>query len=357
MGKQRLAAVMLALGLALLVWSFIPGYGPQDTVFSDTEWMLPEDASKPVTAVGYRPLNDPDPTHNLPLAFKSNAADADGDRVVIIYLRKLYARWYTVDITRGGEVESREVQVLDKRLGLVAVAGALLAVLAAPAVLIRDTPMRARIGQRLVPVTGWAYLLMEPTGLSIARLQLVLLFVPSAVVYVGLAFPLHTFPHVPDSIWQLLGIGGASAALATLITPGKVAVTTSLPVPDAMSAPAQAQAVAVQPPDTRAQDSLPAMAAVAPPGLATAADGGGIEVKPPSFTDFFAEGSGYGDISLYQSFVMCVITAVVFVVSFFDTWKVPDIPDQVLQLLGTSLAVYLGVKGIKVIKKPDAAQG
>ncbi|HWI51459.1 MAG TPA: hypothetical protein VNT01_04880 [Symbiobacteriaceae bacterium] len=48
---------------------------------------------------------------------------------------------------------------------------------------------------------------------------------------------------------------------------------------------------------------------------------------------------------------MCGATAVVFIVSFVDTWTVPDIPDQILQLLGMSLAVYLGVKGIKVVRK------
>jgi hypothetical protein len=70
-----------------------------------------------------------------------------------------------------------------------------------------------------------------------------------------------------------------------------------------------------------------------------------IIVWAPSTADLFEDVNGFGDISRYQSLVMCTATAVTFFVSFFDTWSVPDLPPQVLQLLGTSLAVYLGVKG------------
>lgn len=305
----KLATAALVVGLALLVWSFIPGYGPQETVFADTEWTVVEDPNDPITAVRYRLRSDQDPARNKPLRVVSDSRDGDGEPAAQVYLANIRPGWYTFDFTRGQEVESLTVQVLDKEYGLLAVMGGLLAVIAGPIALIRRTRLLTRVGGQLVPVRGWTYLLMEPDGLSVARLQLVLLFVPAAVVYLALAFPLHQFPHIPDSIWQLLGIGGASAALSTLITP-------------------------------------------AAPAGATGTDL--VEVPTPSVTDFFQESDGYGDISRYQSLVMCVATAVVFVVSFFDTWQVPAIPNQVLQLLGTSLAVYLGVKGIKVVKKPQA---
>jgi hypothetical protein len=366
LSDRRLALGLLLIGLALLAWSFVPGYGPQYTVFAETQLNLTQTPDAPITQVTYQTSKGPGAPKPLMPVPPDEDTVPDGEAA--FSLKGLQPNWYVVSVVRTAQEgtttsEMLDLQILHTQYGFMAAAGALLAVLAAPLVLIQNTRLYSRRGTTSTPLTGWVYLLMEPTGLSLARLQLILLFVPAAVAYLALSFPLHEFPHLPDSIWQLLGIGGATAALSTLIAPkgGHVTLRSSLPLPDSYTALAQTatdqQASALAMPTA---DSSPATAAPAP-APATAASATApppdaappIYVNSPSMTDLFADESGFGDISRYQSFVMCTATAIVFIVSFFDTWSMPAIPDEILQLLGMSLAVYLGVKGIKVIKQPS----
>jgi hypothetical protein len=382
MERKRLASAILVFGLLILAYTFAPGYGPQETVFAETYLNL-DDPNQSIVSVTV----DGKPRH---LEWSAD------DQKTIVDLSGLRPGWYQMVRTRKTsdptvtDTDTEQLQALDKRLGLLSALGALLAVLAAPEVLIGSTRLRAKQKNKLVPVTGWTYLLTEPTGLSLARLQLVILFVPAAVIYVALAVPLHQFPPMPDSIWQMLGIGGATAALSTLITPNsQVTAETSLPLPDSLPtpaappAPASAAATAPEPSQASATalaasiiqaaeeqaatvdlstpeakttffDGLQQTVATALASAQPQAGPAYTVIRTPSLVDLFEETGGYGDLSRYQSLVMCVVTAAVFFVSFFDTWTVPAIPDQVLQLLGTSLAVYLGVKGIRLVKKSPA---
>ncbi|HWI51136.1 MAG TPA: hypothetical protein VNT01_03215, partial [Symbiobacteriaceae bacterium] len=336
MKENQLAAFVVVLGLALLAWSFVPGYGPQETEFEGTTLTLKQNPDTPITEVAIQLQGRADTPNKL--RAMQPADPTNGVPTEVTYsLRGLKPAWYSVNVTTTAKEQSTldtvVLQVLDREYGFMAALGALLVVLAAPTAVIRSTRLTARVGKRDVPLTGWTYLLMEPTGLSLARLQLVLLFVPAAVAYLALAFPLHYFPDMPASIWQLLGISGATAALSTLINPKgqQTTLVSDLPLPASYAD----QAAALQIPAAEAVLQQPAN----PDTLAP------VYVQAPSLSDLFDDGSGYGDISRYQSLVMCGATAAVFIVSFFDTWTVPDIPDQILQLLGMSLAVYLGVKG------------
>lgn len=347
MNEKGLAAVVVLIGLVLLGWSFIPGIGPQETEYAGTTLTLTQDPDKPITEVTYQLQKNKQDQPNK-LRPTPPAGVQTGPVTEVTYsLEGLPPAWYTINVTRGtgekAETLPVVLQVLDKRYGFMAALGALLTVLAAPYVLLSSTRVWTRVGNIERPITGWLYLLMEPTGLSLARTQLILLFVPTIVAYLALSFPLHYFPTMPDSLWQLLGIGGATAALSAMMSPkgSDLTASTSLPVPD----------------------NNVAAAAMAPPGPMVTAPvyqpvsqdnplaGIRVFVQPPTVTDLFQEANGFGDISRYQSMIMCCATAVTFTISFFDYWVMPDIPPQILQLLGTSLAVYLGVKGIRVMKK------
>ncbi|HYG59961.1 MAG TPA: hypothetical protein VD902_17995 [Symbiobacteriaceae bacterium] len=343
MNARRMAAGALLIGLALLAYSFIPGHGPQETVLPHSQLLL-EDPNAAITAVSGRLLAAPDAKEQT-LQF----AREESNKRVRVDLTPLPAGWYLVSVTRGDTAETLELQVLEEQVGFLGALGAALAVLAAPWVLIPSSRLVTTVKGRKAPLAGWVYLLMEPTGLSLARLQLVILFVPAAVAYLALSFTTHEFPIMPDSVWHLLGIGGATAALSTLLTPGsQVPSTISLPGLGSfeVARAAEEQAAAVQ-----------VAAPVAMPVSQAPATTEEVMVKPPHASDLFEEVNGYGDISRYQSLVMCVATAVVFIVHFFDGWSVPEIPEEVLQLLGMSLAVYLGVKGIKLVKKQNNSPG
>ena len=359
MGTNRIATLLLLLGLALLGYAFVPGYGPQYTAFEETRIVLADELpDQPVTDVHYFKMGSADP---IALRFQQ----APDEATITVDLARVAAvkPFYKLEVTRkDGSVRAYDLQVLEKRIGLLAAVGALLTILSAPVVMIQTSPLQTRVGKskKLVPVTGWTYLLLEQgTGLSLARLQLLLLFVPAATVYFALAVPLHEFPYMPDSVWQLLGIGGATAALSSLITPGGSSKSNTTPPTDGTAQPAPAQSS----PSLQATAEAAAAAMTAPDTVqvvytapaAPADRPETIEVPPPRLTDLFEEVNGYGDFSRYQSLVMCAVTSAVFFVSFFDTWTVPAVPSQVLQLLGTSLAVYLGVKGIRLVKKSDAA--
>jgi len=361
LSDRRLALGLLLIGLALLAWSFVPGYGPQYTVFAGTQLNLTHNPDAPITQVTYQ--NSKSPGTPKPLMAVPPDEETVPDGKAAYSLKGLTPAWYVVSVVRTAQdgtstTETLDLQILHTQYGFMAAAGALLAVLSAPLVLIQKTRLYGRRGNESTQLTGWVYLLMEPSGLSLARLQLILLFVPAAVAYLALSFPLHEYPHLPDSVWQLLGIGGATAALSTLIAPksGQVTLPSSLPLPDSYTAMAQTatdqQASSLAMPTATATPVAPppataASTAAAPPDAASP-----VYVNSPSLTDLFADENGFGDISRYQSFIMCAATAIIFIVSFFDTWSMPAIPDQILQLLGMSLAVYLGVKGIKVVKQP-----
>lgn len=364
MGRNRIATLLLLLGLALLAYAFVPGYGPQYTAFEDTSIVLDdEQPDLPVTDVHYFKSNDT--STSIPLRFQQTPDEG----TITVDLNRVNAAtlFYRLEVTRkDNSVRAYDLQVLSIRIGLLAALGALLTILSAPVVMIQSSPLTTRVKGQPVPVTGWTYLLLEPgTGLSLARVQLLLLFVPAATAYFALAVPLHIFPPMPDSVWQLLGIGGATAALSTLITPSgsgsgnapQPGDGTAQPAPTQPVSPAQvastvAGAAEVAATLTTAPDSVQVVytAPAAPPARPET-----VEVPAPKLTDLFEEVNGYGDLSRYQSLVMCGVTAAVFFVSFFDTWTVPEVPSQVLQLLGTSLAVYLGMKGVRLVKKSDGA--
>ncbi|HEY3364057.1 MAG TPA: hypothetical protein VGK74_03240 [Symbiobacteriaceae bacterium] len=375
-----LASLVLVLGVGMLGGSALLALGPQDTEFQDTTLDTSEHVAKPAevcadkAAFASRRVKDCtfDSTKGQ-LASTETTVDLTGLKPTV------HGQWH--DLTfKGvdGTLTTSSIQILDQRIGLLAVLGALLAVLASPIVFIQSTRLKTTEGK---PVQGWTYLLVEKSGLSLARLQLVIFFVPVAVVYLALAFPKHSFPNLPASVWELLGIGGATAAVSSVMTKN----------PDAAkSTPAETQAPAVNvatlEQDAAALEELAAKGgdagaiaelskrireltekakALSIANVAAASETAAAlqtvpqapeetRIKPPRIEDLFEDPTGMGDISRYQSLVICGSTAVVFLFLFVDTWSVPTLPPQVLQLLGASIAVYLGTKGIQVVKAGNA---
>ncbi|HWI62362.1 MAG TPA: hypothetical protein VNT75_11025, partial [Symbiobacteriaceae bacterium] len=258
-------------------------------------------------------------------------------------LSRLPAGRYTLALTPSAQ--EMDVQILPYSTGYTAALGALLLLLGLPGALIPTSPLRIKGGGK---VGGWLYLVVDSQGMSLPRVLLIIFFVPCAIVYMTLAFALHEFPNLPDSIWQLLGFGGAGAALGAMLEPGKKPGNGDAPPQDPGG-----QTAAAPPEVKQAMDEVAASAQPAPvptqPSPPAVPDV--VTIKRPEFSDLFRDPNGFGDISHFQTLVISLATAIVFLFSFFDDWVVPDIPTPVLQLLGTSLGVYLGVKGVKLFKQ------
>lgn len=306
---------------------------------------------------------------------------------------------------RGGQDVSIHVQILPRgRTAMLAGGGVLLIMLAAPGVLFGATNVKVQgTGE---PVKGWAYLLTEPQGLSLSRFQLVVWFVPAFVIFAILSWPVHQFPTLTDTMWQLLGLSGATAALGIASTPsttdkgtppagaGPSDNPTGAPAPKpaidvglarteldalqqalgqfsmALQESSAALQLGVQPAapaparqlelvrtqwDTFVQrlngmvGQATAKATAMKAALDTASDV--VYVARPEARDLVEDFSGFGDVSRYQYLLLCLGSALTFFVSFLQSWEIPTLPSQLVGLMAGSQATYLVVKGIKNLQK------
>lgn len=154
----------------------------------------------------------------------------------------------------------------------------------------------------------WYGLLSEAGGgYSLARVQLLIWFLPTAVLYAALSFTLQGFADITAEIAILIGLSGATTMLGTAASPSKAA-----------AAPNRAEPVA------------------------------------PDLGDLVTDWNAHGDLSRYQYLLLSIVGAVVMVAAFWRGLEFPSIPSQLLYLIAGSQGTYLATKAIKTSKIAEA---
>lgn len=324
----RLAWIGVAAGAAALTWSVYGAWthagsaslrvvsGMRMTLPDDLAASLPEDAGGTGCTLGEAPCRI------------ERTLDGEGRSVKAVRLR-------LAKDARAIQGESRSV--VDLRIGshvvqvgiapgwtaLLAAAGVLLLLAFLPAVIFGKGGATAQSGG------PWRNLLSEPGGgLSLARAQLLVWFVPALLAYAAVSIPALAFAPIDSTLAVLLGMSGATTAL------GAVASPTARPAPLGI--------IALPPPSPFPRMDGPA------PLLARAED-------PPRFADLVEDWEGRGDFSRYQYLLLSIVGAVILAAGFATNLSFPPLPAQFVALIGASQATYLGTKAVKTAKQ-DAAQ-
>lgn len=194
-------------------------------------------------------------------------------------------------------------------------------------------------------------LITKHNVMSLSRFQVIAwtLLICSAFITIALARVFASLPTalsitIPNELWQLLGISGASTVGAAMITQNK---TNKTPAPQEVA---------------RAAASLKAPA----PEVAAQADGlayANGDPKDAHFTDMF-EGdeimtAAYIDVSKVQMFFFTLVALIGYgaLIAQFMLKKdiaaltaFPDISSGIVTLLGISHATYLGTKTVDQTK-------
>lgn len=380
------------IGLGMFLYSGWPAFRADGTAYANTALTVTDPTLQSVTLCNQ--------TFTRPTDGSALQADTTC----------LKAGDYAVQATRGSQAEpvTIHVKILARGLwGGLAGGGVLLMILAAPGILFRSTNVKVQGTNQ--PIRGWAYLLTEPDGLSLSRFQLVVWFVPALVIFGILSWPVHQFPTVTDTLWQLLGLSSATAALGIAATPrsdsaddtdktaapsgsgGSGQVAPAKPRIDIVLAQSELDALqqalgrvsaALQPmsgiiggelPPATDPQALAAYLATAQTNFASlqkqlsegvnqaaaravemkavlAAPSDMVYVARPQPRDLVEDFQGFGDVSRYQYLLLCLGGALTFLVSFLQTWQIPNLPSQMLALVAGSQATYLVVKGIKTMQ-------
>jgi len=206
----------------------------------------------------------------------------------------------TITIVHEGQRSVLQVRVLSRGWFVAGAAGVLLVLLGIPYLL--------RVGESTVdakgnPIGPWYYMLSEPKGgYSLARVQLLVWFIPAILIYGGLSLALTRFAPLDGTIAVLLGLAGATTLLGTAANPSK----------------------------------------------ATSEAGG--EVEPPALADLVTDWYEHGDLSRYQYLILSVIGAATLLAAFLKDFIIPEIPQQFLYVVGASQATYVGTKAVKTSK-------
>jgi len=149
-------------------------------------------------------------------------------------------------------------------------------------------------------------------GLSLARVQLFLWFLPTFFMVVALGVPLLALPPLDKSLVALFGLAGLTTTLGTAASP-------------AANEP-QSEGSLVR------SETTPAMRQI-------------VE-----------DWQNRLDFSRVQLLLMTLLGAFVVLAAFLGTLRVPSIPDGWLAVLGASQVAYLGTKAVKQVKVNPADQ-
>jgi hypothetical protein len=154
---------------------------------------------------------------------------------------------------------------------------------------------------------AWSELLSEKAGgLSLSRVQLLIWFLPTAVLYGALSFTLHRFVDVTTQLAVLLGLSGATTLLGTATSP---------------------------PP---------------PPASTNAASS--------ELQDLVTDWSNQPDVSRYQCLLLSLVGATIMVAAFWRQLEFPQIPAAFVYLLAGSQGTYVATKAVKASKTtPEAS--
>jgi hypothetical protein len=176
---------------------------------------------------------------------------------------------------------------------------------------------------------AWTALLSEPGGgLSLARVQLLIWFVPALLAYAAVSIPTLTFAPIDATLAVLLGMSGATTALGAVANP-------------ALRSPPLG--IVTLPPRT----PFPSMSGPAP----TLASGG----DPPQLADLVEDWEGRGDFSRYQYLLLAIVGAVILCAGFAINLNFPTLPNEFVALIGASQATYLGTKAVKTARQDSAS--
>jgi hypothetical protein len=153
----------------------------------------------------------------------------------------------------------------------------------------------------------WYQLLSEAGGgYSLARVQLLVWFLPTAILYGALSFTLHGFVEISAQLAVLMGLSGATTMLGTAASP----------------APAT-----------------------------------GAAPVAPNLRDVVTDWSSHGDLSRYQYLLLSLVGAAIMVAAFWRNLAMPDVPAHFLYLLAGSQGTYLATKAVKTAAMPPAPAG
>jgi len=154
----------------------------------------------------------------------------------------------------------------------------------------------------------WYQLLSEAGGgYSLARVQLLVWFLPTAILYGALSFTLHSFVEISAEIAVLIGLSGATTLLGTAASP--------------------APAVGAAP-------------------------------VSPDLRDIVTGWNSHGDLSRYQYLLLSIVGATIMIAAFWRNLAMPSVPSQFLYLLAGSQGTYVATKAVKTaVLSPAAASG
>jgi hypothetical protein len=142
----------------------------------------------------------------------------------------------------------------------------------------------------------WVELVSEPAGgMSLGRLQLLLWFAPTVVLWGGMSFLTHTFAPIDGQVALLLGLSGGTTFLGS----------------------------AANPPSEN-----------------------GPRVTP-ELGDLVQDWNGNPDVSRYQYLAISAIGASTLLVGFLQNMEFPALPPQLLYLLAASQGTYIATKAVK----------
>jgi hypothetical protein len=218
-------------------------------------------------------------------------------------VRFVKADTFAVDIALadGGTVH-RNVRVEPvRRLGWAALLFVIVAVLI-PYALPRGSLAGAGT---TTPWGPWYALLSEAGGgYSLARVQLLIWFFPTAVLYAAFSFTLQDFAEINAQIAVLVGLSGATTLLGTAASPTTTTASTGAVSPD--------------------------------------------------MSDLVTDWNSQGDLSRYQYLLLSMVGATVMVAAFWRQLELPTIPAQFLYLVAGSQGTYVATKAVKTAKMGDA---
>lgn len=222
---------------------------------------------------------------------------------------------YRVETAGGAAV----VEVVGLDYALLTALGTLILVLVLPSAL---------FSVERTKLSPWRWLLNEPGGgLSLARVQLLVWFVPALVMYAIASVPMLQFAPMDRTLAVLLGLSGATTLLGAAANPkqpvlalGMVAALPLEPFPSLDAAPRAAASLA----------------------------------EPPRLADLVEDWQGQGDFSRYQYLLLSLVGAIVMLLAFLKDLQPPRLPPEFVALVGASQATYLGTKAVKTARQGGA---
>ena len=334
-GRRRFGIILVLGGIAILAMAALSSVDDAGTLyFADVPFSVTHGAMKVtlITPASSGADHAPTSTQELPIAY-----DVDGNGRVTRETVRIPVTGHIVVHRLTGQ--TIRLTFVKKSAAPLAAAGVLCLALGLPYALFDS---RLKTSESQTHIGSWYYLLSESSGgLSLAKVQLLLWFLPAACIYAAISIPLHTFPPMDTTLAVLLSLTGATTLLSAASSPKDNQGA-------AKAQPAAAPAVAAPAPSAVAGTTPAAPASVATPGVPA----GGMPSTIPDLSarQLVTDWQGNGDMSRYQYLLLTLLGVTIFTISFLKEFRIPTIPQQFLYLIAASQATYLGTKAVKETK-------